>query len=226
MNETLSSHVHLSRSIEVLSDAGKGRAFIVLHERDAYREFCERTTGVLSEKTRVVNIALPQVTPNNWRALTEDVLSWIRESSLRQVSFVSFGAAAAIAENVCLRELKLVRTLVMVDATSRAHASGWERFVQRVEASLPLGLPLRRRSDSFDGKPYLQRIRCPALVVTTAEASEHVRSEAVQFEQRLPTAWRLDLSGGDQPRELATHVLSFEEVPARCPQKNRASSAA
>jgi pimeloyl-ACP methyl ester carboxylesterase len=226
MNEKLDPHTPSSRSLEVLSDAGKGRAFVVLHERDAYREFCERTTEMLSEKTRVINLGVPQVLTHNWRTLTDEVQLWMREVGLRQVSFVSFGAAAAIAENVCLRDLKLVRTLVLVDATSRAHSSGWERFIQRVEASLPLGLPLRRRSDSFDAKPYLQRIRCPALVVTTAEASEHVRSEASQFEQRLPTAWRLDLSLGDQARELATHVLSFEEVPARCPQKNRASSAA
>ena len=207
-------------AIQTSSDTGKGRPFVIIHERGAYSSFSARIAQVLAERTRAILLESPRVSDSNWRELTKILHAKLKELSLRQASFVGFGAAGALVQNVCLEDLKIVRTVAFVDAASRAHPSPLTRFVERMERSLPLGLPLRQRSRGFDAKPYLQRIRCPALVVTTQESSAYLRSEAELLESKLPTSWRLDLSSSDEVTELANFILEFQEVPARCPQKN------
>lgn len=220
---TLGKHTaNAMQIIKTISDAGKGRPFVIIHEQEAYTEFSARVSQALSERTRTVLLECSRVDDSNWRELSRLLLSKLTELGVRQASFVGFGAAAALVQNVCLEDLKLVRTAAFVDAASRAHPSRFARIIDRLERSLPLGLPLRLRSQGFDAKPYLQRIRCPALVVTTREAGAFLRTEAELLEAKLPTSWRLDLTEQDEAGELARQILDFQEVPARCPQKRSA----
>ena len=208
------------QAIRTVSDIGKGRPFVVIHESGAYTDFSARISGVLGERTRAVLLETPRVDDSSWRDLSLQLQNKLKELSIRQASFVGFGAASALLQDLCLEDLKIVRTAAFVDAASRAHPSRFSRFVDRLERSLPLGLPLRQRTRAFDAKPYLQRIRCPALVVTTREAEAFLRSEADLLQAKLPTSWRLELTSGDEVAELAQQILDFQEVPARCPQKN------
>jgi hypothetical protein len=98
---------------------------------------------------------------------------------------------------------------------------------------LPLGLPLRRVVRGFDSRPFLQRIRCPVLVVSTADDSLEERRDAATMARRMPTAWqmtlqgrnKLSVDGGSDERtaEFAQLVVEFSEVPARAPQKGAAA---
>lgn len=213
-------NVQTAKTLRTLSDTGKGRTFVVLREENAYAEFCENVSSALAVKTRVLQVATPQISDRNWESLATELRELLRAASIRQASFVTFGAACSLVEFLCLSDLKLARTLVFVDATSRPHPSLWSKLIERIERSLPLGLPLRIGSTALDAKPYLQRIRCPVLVVTSTVANEYTRAEAALFEARLPTSWILNLKSADQVAELSEQVLAFEEVPARCPQKN------
>ena len=152
---------------------------------------------------------------------------------VRQGSFVGFGAAGALVQNLCLLEPRTVRAAVLFRASSRAHPRLIDRLVDRLEGALPLGLPLRRVVRGFDSRPFLQRIRCPVLVVSTADDSLEERRDAATMARRMPTAWqmtlqgrsKLSVDGGSDERtaEFAQLVVEFSEVPARAPQKGAAA---
>jgi hypothetical protein len=87
---------------------------------------------------------------------------------------------------------------------------------------LPLGLPLRVRSKGFDSKPFVQRIRCPVLVVLSQEAGEFERVQAYELANRIPSAWVVDLLQAVDPiKEFSDCLDTFEQVPVKCPQKNQ-----
>lgn len=221
--------------IVVTSDTGKGRVFVLLHEHAQYISYVRELVRVLENSARVVLLEVPVVDQQNWKALGAALVTTCEGRAIRQASFLGFGAAATIVQEVALNVLKLVRTLVLVDATTRAHPSWCQRFSDRVEEFLPLGLPLRLRGLGFDGKPYLHRLRCPALVVCSRAATIFERAQAELLADRLPTAWRIELGRSDlgpipkqqlagahninEELQLAELVREFSETPARCPQR-------
>lgn len=207
-------------TLTILYDAGTGRPCIVLHEREDSHHLVPALAQTLAGKGRVLQIQTPLVTDTNWEQLTTALMDLLAGASIRHASFISFGACGALVQSLALRALRMVRTIVFVDASTRAHASGPSRFVDRVERWLPLGLPLRLTQSGFDAKPFLQRIRCPVLVVSSPRANAYQLSEASVLEAGLPTAWSATLTSGDPAQELAALVLEFQEVPAKCPQKN------
>lgn len=164
-------------SIRTVSDTGKGRPFVIVHEQGAYTDFSAGISQALSERTRTVLLECSRTDDRNWRELSALLHGKLKELAIRQASLVGFGAAGSLVQNVCLEDLKVVRTVAFVDAASRPHPTRFSRLVDRLERSLPLGLPLRQRSQAFDSKPYLQRIRCPALVVTTQQAGAYLRRD-------------------------------------------------
>ena len=207
------------RHLSVVSDSGSGRPFILLHERDHVGALCESLTVSLTSRTRVVSVQTDRVTDKNYESLVSELHSLLNYNGIRQASFVAFGACGATVQALALQELKLVRTVAFVDASTRAHPSYFTRLVDRLEHALPLGLPLRLHEQGFDAKPFLQRIRCPVLVITSSKASAYERSEAAVLEAGLPTAWRVELEAAGEAEKLATLVLEFQEVPAKCPRK-------
>jgi len=215
--------------IQVRADVGTGRVFILLAELEREEEgkavFSSMTAASTSNdgvqkspSYRVIFAVVPALTKSNFEPLTEALVSTLEKYCVRQASFIAFGSAGSLVQRLALHELKLVRTLILIDAETRPHPTGWELFLNRLEAHLPLGLPFRSNVGGFFSTPFLQRIRCPALILTTPDASSHVRMEARIFEERLPTAWRHELARGEDPAQI---IFSFQEVPAKCPQKSR-----
>ena len=132
------------------------------------------------------------------------------------------GAGAALAQNLALSQPKTVRSLAIVDSSSRPHPTRWERFVDWIEERLPFGLPLRLGSSGFNVKAYVHRLRCPLLVIVTSKASLFIREELKSLAERAPTAWNVELAGSldRQIADLSDTLLSFQDTPAKCPQKN------
>lgn len=205
-------------AIQCVADQGSGRAFVMVSERGVYRRFGDEMVRALSERTRAVEFEIPSVSERNWGALSRALRGALAEKSVRQCSLVGFGAASAIVQQLLLLEPKLVRTLTLVDGASRAHPSLLMKIADKLEAFLPLGLPLRLKKSGFDSKPFLQRMRCPVLIVSTAQSSAYIKQQAELLSQRIPTSWRCALKSGDQASELSKLILEFEEVPAKCPQ--------
>lgn len=206
--------------ITELHDLGKGRAFIIISEPSAYQTFAQDLFAEISQTTRCILLEVPVVTELNWKEITSSLLEYLLQKNIRQASFVGFSDAASIVLNLALNDLKLVRSMVIVDAATRAHPSVFQRIVNRVENVLPLGLPLRSYDKGFDAESFLQRMRCPVLVITSQQAGAYIRSQTEVFKTGLPTAWSLSLSGQNTAHELKDMILDFQQTPAKCPQKN------
>lgn len=209
-------------SITVLSDSGTGRTFVTIVDDESYLPFAQAVVEKLSLKARSVLVMSSAVTGSSWQALSEAFVATLTDLNVRQASVVGMGAGAALAQNLALTNPKAVRSLAIVDSSSRPHPTLWERAVDWLEERLPFGLPLRLGSHGFNVKAYVHRLRCPLLVIATSRASAFIREELASIALRAPTAWRVLLSGplDSQIAELSDTLLDFQDTPAKCPQKN------
>lgn len=213
-----------TQAISLINDQGTGRPFIILIEGRDYIEFASAAAAAISKRARVLLFETPTITADNWRELAANLITQLGVNSIRQASFVGFAAAAHLIQEVALLDMKSVRTIILVDPTSRPHPSFISRVIDRIEEYLPLGLPLRGERREFDGRALLQRIRCPALLVLSANASSLSRSDVPIMADRMPTCWMVELSNTSAVAEFADLALEFQEVPAKCPQRARAAS--
>ena len=158
-------------SFAVVSDSGSGRPFVLLIEKGDSEPAPRQLVEALQSRTRALLIEAPPILDSGWEEQSAAFGQFLASNGIRQASFVTFGACGSLVQALALREPKLVRTIVFINAATRSHPSAITKFIDRVEHALPLGLPLRLRESGFDAKPFLQRIRCPVLVVTSAKAS-------------------------------------------------------
>ena len=208
------------RYISEIKDAGKGRAFVIVYESEIYKRMAELLSEEISASTRCLLLRSSEITDFNWREASAELQNFLLQKSLRQASFVAFAAASSLVMHMALCDLKQVRSLTLIDACTRPHPTLAQRFIDRVESFLPLGLPLRSKDKGFDAKAFLQRLRCPILVLVSSNAGLYARSQAEIFKKGLPTAWSLELGSANQSQELKELILDFQKVPAKCPQKN------
>jgi hypothetical protein len=218
MQPSSESAATASHEIKLLSDAGKGRAVAVLFESGEYRGFAEHLFAALSNKTRTLLIETPVISAANWRGVSAALRARLEELRIRQFSPVAFGGSGAIAQAIAIDDLRIIRTMVLVDAATRPHPTRRDRTLDRLERFFPLGLPMRSRTPGFDGKPYLQRMRCPVLLVSSSRRTPFLESQAEIMAEGMPTSWLVKLGEGEQADELARMVLEFQDVPAKCPQ--------
>ena len=208
---------------DLVSEAGVGRPFLLLIEAESWGDYARHVYEHLAPKTRVLLVRTPPINDDSWRVVSAALPAFLKERGVRQASFVAFGAACTVLQNLCLMEPRIVRAAVFFNGAARAHPSRTSRFIDRLESALPLGLPLRLAERGFDGRAFLQRIRCPALVVTPPAATPTERREAAEMAERMPTAWLIELSSTDGPSEVGRLVLEFRDVPAKCPQRGAAA---
>jgi hypothetical protein len=205
-------------ALEAISDEGQGRVTLAVCENNALQ--LSFFHGLRPAKgTRLIKIVIPEVEDANWRAIAAQFRNFHKERSLKHLSYVAFGGATTIVQYEALTNLRNIRTIVLVDATMRPHPSLFLRIVDKIEEKLPLGLPLRFNSDAFDSKPFLQRIRCPILVVTTRHASQYELEQAKQFLSVLPVAWGATLKA--ESGELNDLLMQFSAVQAKSPQRKQ-----
>jgi pimeloyl-ACP methyl ester carboxylesterase len=170
-------------------------------------------------------IEMASISEANWRNITNDLAGLLKINSIRQASFYVYGDGCAIAQSYYLDQPKVVRSMVLINPSTRAHPGHVSKIIDRLEELLPLGLPLRSSAKGFDGRSFLQRIRCPVLIVLTPSPTAFLRQQARLMESGLPTSWILQLqnkssSGLFDPEELFDHISVFQQIPAKSPQKN------
>ncbi len=209
--------------IEVLSDTGAGRTFITIVDEQKYLPFATAVAGKLAVRARSILLMSPAVNVSSWDGLSHLFSEKLAELGIRQASLVGMGAGATLVQNVALNQPKLVRSLAIVDSSSRPHPTRWDRCIDWLEEHLPFGLPLRLGTKGFNVKAYLHRLRCPVLVIATGKASSFIQEEVRGMNLRAPTAWRVFVGGTDEEQiaQLSDTLLSFQDTPAKCPQKNQ-----
>ena len=206
--------------VNLLRKEGAGRAFLLLKEQGMYGEISEALCGALRGTSTVLLVECAQVGDANWQSIADEVAAMVCSEKLKQVSLVAFGLATSIAQNLCLLQPRLVRSMVLFDVCTRPCADWVNQSIDWLEKKLPMGLPFRSRVRGFDGRPFLQRLRCPVLVVSTPGASAHECEQSRLTAESLPTSWIYQAVGeeGKGVEGYCSLVLDFEQVPARCPQ--------
>lgn len=214
------------QGITIISDSedatktGSSRPFVVVFEAGESSERVSALVSLLSAKSRCVAIRCDSITDNSWSSLTNDLIAALKARGFRQCSFIGIGAATALLQCLYLREPKIVRTLVFIDGVCRPHATLASNLADKIESILPLGLPLRSPSRGFDSRSHLQRIRVPSLVISTARADSFLIDQSHQLNRILPSSWYYKISPGEEANKLFEIINQFQEVPAKCPQKN------
>lgn len=214
-----------SSQIEVLKSSGKGRACILLYDSQKYEQLAAQLFEQLQNNMKVLLCRSPYISDSSWKSLSDSFLHFFSEQAIRHCSLVSFGAAGTLVQYLALSEPKIVRSLVLVDGSSRPHPSLFQRIVDRVEQHLPLGLPLRSSNGAFDSKPFLQQIHCPLLLVRSPMASAYQIEQLEAFLDTSPTAWSAPQNAGNSAAALAETVLQFQDLPVKFPQKRRVAPA-
>jgi len=205
-------------------DQGKGRVFVILHQVGRYDPYHTQLTSALLEHCRVVHLEMSAGRVLDYNRLVDELHDKIKALGLRQFSFVAFGSCCTLAQLYALRHLRSLRTLVLIDASPRPSPGILEQLSDWLEKILPLGLPLRGSTKGFLGTSFLQRIRCPTLLILSPNSGSYTAGQFDQMLDGLPTAWGLKIKDWSEFDDIEKAVLEFQQVPAKCPQKNRAST--
>ncbi len=214
-----------SSAITLQSRCGAGRAAIVLSEGGEYEAIAQGTVERLGMRSTTLLLKVAGLSGSSWDQTVRALHELLAHEGVKHGTFIAFGATSYLIEHLAIFTPKLVRAAVLVDGMTRAEPTKAQRMVARLEAWLPLGLPLRMRSKEFDAKPFLHRVRCPILLITTKRATEWQRSEGRTISQSLPTSYGVAIAEGvsseQEVQTLVDLIDQFGTVPARAPQKNR-----
>lgn len=203
-------------SVKQIEESGAGQPVLLLVEEGASSEYASHLCRTPPDGCRVILLSLTETDSNQ---LAEEVIRFMDTAAIKQATLIGFANAGAVAQHVTIAYQKRIRRLIIVDSPTRAQMTTWEKCLSWLEHILPLGLPFRSVSQGFDGRSFLQRVRCPALVLFTPEASSFIKSQAQLERDLLATAW---LSVIKSLEEFSVLLLEFLEIPAKRPQKNRA----
>ena len=204
-------------SLKVISDSGKGRAFVTLREEGSNFDIVDDS---FIAKTRSIVLETPKISESNWKIVTESLENTLSQNKVRQTIVIGNEATTAIAQNFYLRNPKLVRSLVFFNPVTRPNPTSFEKFTQSVEKKLPLGLPLRSASKGFDSKSFLHRMRCPILLFLLKSSSTYYKEQASMMEKGLTTAWLHEVVNIES-EDTKTIIREFVDIPVKCPQKNK-----
>ncbi|RME59292.1 MAG: hypothetical protein D6780_05290, partial [Candidatus Dadabacteria bacterium] len=148
----------------------------------------------------------------------EFVVKFLTEEKIRYADFAAFGAASVVLFSILIEQEKLVKRAVLIEPTFRAYPTLYEKILDKIEAFLPLGLPFRKISSSFDGRPYAQAFRAPVLILTQKNSSSFLQIQAKSMAEKMPNAWIYTVEQ-DLPSEAAKAIEIFRKMPLKCPQK-------
>jgi len=207
--------------LRLKGDQGKGRTFILLEPAEIYRPYADDLVAALSERCRVLHYEVASFSAVQWILASDEFIQLMSKTGVRQCSILAFGSCSTLAQIYSLSNLRSIRTLVLVDSVPRPYPGLLERVSDRLEKLLPLGLPMRGSSKGFLGSAFLQRIRCPSLLILSPAANSYATEQFEQMLEGLPTAWGVKMESWGEFGQIINAVLEFQQVPARCPQKNR-----
>lgn len=174
-------------------------------------------------KTLVLTSELPPV--DRVEAAVDEIVKELERTAIKRAVVFGLGAGTAVAMALAVAQPRLVRRVVLLDATTRMRPRLLERAVDRIEEFLPLGLPLRPLNSAYDARPSLHRIHAPTLVLTQPHAGSFLREQSALIADRIPNAWLVPLiqpareSTGRISDEVVNRLMEFVQVPVKAPQK-------
>ena len=156
---------------------------------------------------------------------TKNLIDELSKKGVKFLTVLGIKEGANIAQALCVSASKMVRRLILLNPTSRLRPNLSSKIIDYFEGFLPLGLPLRNLSNDFDSRPFLHRIHCPTLVLTSEKTSSYLKEQSKIIAERIPNSWLKRVNSfNDENMNLSTELVdlvkSFQKVPVKRPQKN------
>jgi hypothetical protein len=219
LNNSTNKSSEESKILQELYSKGQGQTIFCIRPVDKYLEFDQILSELPALENRVVvNVA----DTSNFTNITAALVLRLSELNIRQANFIGFGSASLLIQYLALSNPKLVRRAILVDPSTRcnltAGPSKKDRFIDWLEQHLPLGLPLRMQSKDFDSRAFLQRIRCPILLLNHETSPQYIKEQVKLLAQSIPTSWVKELSANKQAQQFLSLVQDFQQVAARAPR--------
>jgi len=199
--------------------------------------FCTEQLRALSSQYNVYFLDSKLPKASELEHFAEAVLLELRELGVLRATVLGLGEGGSLAQAMALANKKLVRRLILINATCRLNPSLCSRVIDYLESAFPFGLPLRSLGKDYDSRPFAHRIDCPVLLLSTEGASNYEIRQSQFLAKRLPNAWLLSLvtrgSGSSEGSissssnqvnfgpEILKAIAEFSEVSARVPQKSQ-----
>lgn len=213
-----------TKILEELFSQGQGQAIFCIRPLDQYLEYDQ----ILSELPTLENrVIVNAANTSNFVNVAEALVSRLSELKIRQANFIGFGSAGLLIQYLALSNPKIVRRAILVDPSTRcnltAGPSKKDRFIDWLEQRLPLGLPLRMQSRDFDSRAFLQRIRCPVLILNHETSPQYIKEQVKLLAQSIPTSWVKEIptnkhSANKQTEHFLSLIHDFQQVVARAPR--------
>lgn len=220
----LDSGADLDRGVVVRRDVGTGRSILIIDcRRSDSRESHHCTDSFIaafSESLRVVELSVPPPRgAKEWGSVSQRIEELLAGLGIRYGAVLGVGEGSVIAQHLAITRPKICQSLIVVDPVFELSETFLGRFVARVESVLPLGLPLRIGGDQFASAPFLHRIRCPTLVVVSAQVGAASAREMESMARRIPNAWYQMLNATDDSVEFIELVRTFLPIRNRHPMR-------
>ena len=215
-------------------EQGEGKALVLVRtmgentspasEVTAISRWCETLlTGCLTFSRVLELCVVPPQSGVEWEQTSAQLEAALADRGLRHCPIIGIGESALMVHHFAVFRPKICQSIILIDPVFQLSATRMTRLVNWIEQILPLGLPLRVGTDSFISAPFLHRIRCPTLVISSAGEGDEQEEATSSMTRRIPNGWfkRLDLEA--QEADLIESVSSFLPVRHRYPMRRIAA---
>lgn len=193
--------------------------------RSPEKSFWESWVEVLENQYSIYSLTEPLPEPSNVLQFARELSLYCDSRGLKRLTVLGIGGGVSLGLAFAVVAARTVRRVILVDGVMRNQPNFLLSKVNRVEEFLPFGFPFRSNFFGFDARPVLHRIHCPALVISTPNASDYTRLQADFMTSRIPNSWSVSLSSwcldsrGFPTEEFKNLFLTFSQVPVKRPQK-------
>ena len=182
-------------------------------------------SATLAAEFRVLSLTSPLPSMEQVVEYADAVERELKQLGVKRATLLGAGAGASVVQALAVFHPTVVRRVILVDPTARLSPSLGMRIIDRIEHFLPFGLPLRKLNSAFDSRPFLHRLRCPTLILSTPNAGLFHRQQAAYLAKKIPNARLRELtSAAVNPyrhwgEALAAEIKIWSDTPAKRSQK-------
>lgn len=199
----------------------RGRIETILSRKNAFHD----PDSLIAGRTAVVCADIPSGT--DVVPFAEIVLQQLEMNGLKRITLIGINEGASVVQALTILSPRLFRKAILINPESRIRPSLFTTVIDRIESFLPVGLPFKASNKNFNSRPFLHRIRCPVLVLTTNEATYFNMLESSYIASKIPNCYIISLkkplftdSSISFSNEFLSLVKDFNESPVKRPQKN------
>ncbi len=182
-------------------------------------------SATLTAEFKVLSLTSPLPSMEQVVEYADAVERELKQLGVKRATLLGAGAGSSVVQALAVFHPSIVRRVILVDPTARLSPSLGMRFIDRIEHFLPFGLPLRKLNSAFDSRPFLHRLRCPTLILSTPAAGLFHRQQAAYLAKKIPNARLRELTAaavnpdrhwGDA---LSAEIKIWSDTPAKRSQK-------